>query len=45
MRTVPVPVNVRFVPSPIAAGPPFVANVTGNPEPAVALNPTWFVVS
>ena len=44
MSTVPLPVNVTFVPPLITAGPPFVVNVTGNPELADALKPTLFVV-
>ena len=43
MLTEPAPVNVRFVPFVIVAGPLLAVKLTGNPLPAVADSPTQFV--
>ena len=45
MRTVPAPLNERFVTPEMTAGPLPTAKVTGSPELAVAAKPSLFVVS
>ena len=45
MLTAPVPLNVRFVPPEIEAGPAPTANDTSSPLVAVAASPTASVVT
>ena len=45
IETLPAPVNVRFVPPAIEAGPEPTAKETGSPLEAVAASPTASVVS